>query len=275
MLVRGVVVEDDVDFQLRVHLPDDALHEAQELLMPVPLRAVPHDLAGGDVQRRKEGGGAVPLVVVRHRSCPPLLERQPGLRAIQRLDLALLVDREHHRPLRRRNIQPDHVLQLLDEVRILRELERLDPVRLQAVSLPDPAHALGAQIHMRSQRARAPMRSRTRGRTLLGQPNDLGLLLGSDLLRLARAGPVAQQPRESALLVPVQPAHHCRRRHANARADLLVFQTGGRGENDAGALNHPLGCRARTDQALQLSLVSVAQLDCANRHWHTEQSNTR
>ncbi|HEX2202966.1 MAG TPA: hypothetical protein VHG91_06700, partial [Longimicrobium sp.] len=50
---------------------------------------------------------------------------------------------------------------------------------------------------------------------------------------------------------------------------------GGGGENDAGALDYPLRRRARTDQALQFSLVSVAQLDCANWHWHVEQCNTR
>ena len=38
-------------------------------------------------------------------------------------------------------------------------------------------------------------------------------------------------------LVAVQPARDRRRRHAHARADLLVLQTGGRSENDAGAFD--------------------------------------
>jgi hypothetical protein len=51
------------------------------------------------------------------------LERQSGLGAIQRLDLGLVVDREHDRMLGRVDLQADDVLELGDEVRILGALE--------------------------------------------------------------------------------------------------------------------------------------------------------
>jgi hypothetical protein len=57
-------------------------------------------------------------------------EREDRLRPIQRLDLALLVHAHHHSPLRRIEIQPAHVVQLVDEQWIARQLEALRPPRL-------------------------------------------------------------------------------------------------------------------------------------------------
>ena len=50
-------------------------------------------------------GSAVALVVVCHRAAAAGLQRQPRLRAIQRLDLALLLDRQHHRVSRRTEVE--------------------------------------------------------------------------------------------------------------------------------------------------------------------------
>ena len=60
--------------------------------------ALADDLAGGDVERGEQRRRAVALVVVRHRSGAALLHRQARLRAVERLDLALLVDRETPAP---------------------------------------------------------------------------------------------------------------------------------------------------------------------------------
>ena len=69
------------------------------------------------------------------------LERQRGLRQIERLDLRLLVAAQHQRVLRRIQIQPDDRFELFGELRIAAAIERLDEVRLHAVLLPDAAHA--------------------------------------------------------------------------------------------------------------------------------------
>ena len=51
--------------------------------------------------------------------------RQDRLLAVERLDLALLVDAEHQRPVGRRQVEPDDVANLVDEQRIARQLECL------------------------------------------------------------------------------------------------------------------------------------------------------
>src|SRR5674536_386391 len=52
------------------------------------------DGAVEDVEGREQCRRAMTLVVVGHRSGAALLHRQTGLSAVERLDLALLIDRE-------------------------------------------------------------------------------------------------------------------------------------------------------------------------------------
>jgi len=137
VLVRGVVVEDGVDLAAGRRRGLDGVEEADELLMAVPLHVAADHRAVEHVQRGEERGGAVPLVVVGHRVGAALLHRQAGLGAVEGLDLALLVDREHDGVRRRVEIEPDHVAQLLDEPRIVGEFELPDPVRLEPVGAPD------------------------------------------------------------------------------------------------------------------------------------------
>jgi hypothetical protein len=51
--------------------------------------------------------------------------RQDGLFAVERLDLALLVDAENQRPSWRGQIKPDDIAHLIDEQRIGGQLEGL------------------------------------------------------------------------------------------------------------------------------------------------------
>jgi hypothetical protein len=68
------------------------------------------------------------------------LDGQAGLRAVEGLDLALLVDGEDHRVARRGHVEPDDRRELGEEVGIARALEGADPVRLELVSGPDALH---------------------------------------------------------------------------------------------------------------------------------------
>ena len=75
-----------------------ALHlveERAELARPMPLHAAPDDRAGGGVEGGEQGGRAVALVIV---AAPLRLARPHGQHRLgaERLDLALLVDAEHH-----------------------------------------------------------------------------------------------------------------------------------------------------------------------------------
>ena len=131
VLVGGVVVEDDVDGLAGRHLGLDGVEEADELLMAVALHVAADDGAVEHVEGGEQRGGAVALVVVRHGAGAALLHRQAGLGAVERLDLALLVDRQHDGVRRRIDIEPDDVAQLVDELRVVGELELPHAVRLR------------------------------------------------------------------------------------------------------------------------------------------------
>ena len=65
------------------------------------------------------------------------LHRTHRLAPIQGLNLRLLVQTQHQRPLRRMGIQAHNVPYLLDQPRIGGQLEGFAAVRLQPESLPD------------------------------------------------------------------------------------------------------------------------------------------
>ena len=60
--------------------------------MPVAAHALADDLAVEDVERGEQSGRAVPLIIMSRRAA---LHRQPRLGAVERLDLALFIDRQH------------------------------------------------------------------------------------------------------------------------------------------------------------------------------------
>ena len=119
-LVRPVVVEHEVDVEVLLHAPVDPLQEADELLGTVARLALADDEAALHVERGEQRRRAVALVVVRHRRGAALLQRQARLRAVERLDLALLVDAQHQRPVRRVHVEPDDIGHLLLELRVVR-----------------------------------------------------------------------------------------------------------------------------------------------------------
>src|SRR5262245_66255118 len=90
-LMGGVVVEDEMQIEIGGGLSIDQPEEAQELPVPMARQARADDLAVQHAESGEQGGGAVALVVVGHGAGAALLHGQSGLRAIERLDLALLV----------------------------------------------------------------------------------------------------------------------------------------------------------------------------------------
>src|SRR5664280_622400 len=108
--------------------------------MTVAREALADHLACQHVEGREQGGGAVSLVVVGHRPGPTLLHRQAGLGSVERLDLRLLVEGEHDGIAWRVHREAHHVDQLVLEVRVVGDLERLDQVGLQSPGLPFPLH---------------------------------------------------------------------------------------------------------------------------------------
>jgi hypothetical protein len=65
--------------------------EADPLLMPVTLLAQTDYFAVQRVESREQRSGAIAFLIVRHGSGPAALQRQSRLRAVQGLNLTLLV----------------------------------------------------------------------------------------------------------------------------------------------------------------------------------------
>lgn len=125
--------------------------------MAMALHAPADHLALQHVESCKEGSGSVPLVIVGHGAGAAFLHGQSRLGAIQRLDLALLVDRQDHGLGRRVDVESNDVAHLRRKLRVVGELEGSDAVRLKPVRVLDAldvgkAHACGLR-----HRAAGPM----------------------------------------------------------------------------------------------------------------------
>jgi dihydroxyacetone kinase len=99
------------------------LREADEFLVAMTLHVAADHAAVEHVEGGEQGGRAVALVVVRHGTGAAGLHRQARLGAVERLDLALLIDREHDGMRRRVDIEANDISELLGELRVLGELE--------------------------------------------------------------------------------------------------------------------------------------------------------
>src|SRR5260221_5933114 len=105
MLVGGVIVEDHMHGFAGRNFRLDGVEETNELLMPVALHVAADHRTVENVQRGEERRRAMPLVVMRHRADASPLQRQSGLGAVKRLDLALFVYRQNNRVRRRIDLE--------------------------------------------------------------------------------------------------------------------------------------------------------------------------
>ena len=143
MLVSGIVVDDDMDRLFLGHSGFDDVEKADELLMAMALHALADDLALENIERREQGGDAMALIVMGHGAGTPLLHRQTRLGTVKRLNLALLIDRQDNGVVGRIDIEADDLMQLGGKLRIVGQLELAHPVRLEAISTPNPLHRAG------------------------------------------------------------------------------------------------------------------------------------
>ncbi len=90
----------------RAMVGNHLVHEGQEIHAPATLGVMGLHLTRGDVERRKQVGGAMAFVLVGiARDRPPVWKLEPSLRPFQGLDVRLLVHREHHGVVRRVQIE--------------------------------------------------------------------------------------------------------------------------------------------------------------------------
>jgi hypothetical protein len=91
MLVRGVIIHEDVHLQVLRHALLNLPEKTQILLMPVALSTFREHLAVRRVQRGKQRGGSVASIIVGHSFDITQSQRQHRLGAFQRLNSALLI----------------------------------------------------------------------------------------------------------------------------------------------------------------------------------------
>lgn len=161
--MRSVVVGDQVQCLVLGCFAVDLTQELQPLDVGVPLQAPTNDLSVQDVQRCKQRGRAMALVVVRHGLRTPFLHRQAWLRAIQSLHLALLVAAQHQRMLGQGHVLRHDVFELVHEPGIARGLEAAQDVRLEAVRVPMPHDRVRCGVRADRRRSR-PHAGELRGR---------------------------------------------------------------------------------------------------------------
>ena len=149
MFVRGVVIQDQMQVAIGWRLLIEQPQELQPLDMPVACLALSDHRAIGDIERGKERGRPVAHIVVGEGAGPAFLHRQARLRAIQSLHLTLLIAAEDQRVLRRIEIEPDDILQLLGKVRIVGDFESAAQMRLESMLAPDAADGRRTQTRSR------------------------------------------------------------------------------------------------------------------------------
>ena len=172
-----------------------------------------------DLERREQAGRPVARVVVGVPLDLSRAHRQHRLGPVERLDLGLLVDRQHDRPLGRVEVQPHDVADLRLERGIGAELEGLGAVGLERALPPDPVDGGRAHARPRCEIPDAPV-----GRALGRWPHRERLhpvaVLPRVRGRVTRAGRVGE-PVEPRLGVPAAPQLHGHDRDAQLGGDAL------------------------------------------------------
>ena len=234
MLVGRIVVEHDMDLLAGRHLILDDVQEADELLVGVALHAPADDAAFEHVEGGKQCGSAVPLIVVRHCAAASLLQRQTRLGAVERLDLAFLVHRQHDGMLRRVDVEAHDVAYFGCELRIVGQLELPYLMRTQAMATPDAMHRTDADPTCRGDGRRRPVRDLARR---LGQRQRHHALCDRVSKRrdARRASLVDQQSVRARFHEAPLPAPDARLGLAGRAHDLGRADTLGRQQHDLGA----------------------------------------
>ncbi len=171
-LVGGVVVQHQMDGKIGRNGAIDLLQEFAELDDAMAWPALADHRSRGDVQGREKAGGAVAFVIVGAALGLPGQHREDRLAAAQRLNLALLIHAQHQGMMRRIQVQAHDVAHLVDQQRIIGQLERFAAMGSQSERPPDAADRRLTQSGPRCQRTTAPMRC-SFGSLFQGQPDGL------------------------------------------------------------------------------------------------------
>ena len=141
VLMRCIVVHDEVDIEIFGHLLIDVIEKIDELFITMARQAFSDHVAVQNVKRGKKGCRTIAPVVVALAFGNASLQRQNRRSSLQCLNLRLLVDTKHQSFARRLEVKPHDIADFFDEVRVIRELEMFDTLGLQSMVMQNPVNA--------------------------------------------------------------------------------------------------------------------------------------
>src|SRR5450631_3110313 len=260
MLVGCVVIDDGVDRLLDRHLRLDGIEEADEFLVPVALHVAADDGTVEDVESGEQRGRTVTFVVMGHRSSAALLHRKTGLGAVERLDLALLIDREDDGMGGWINIEADNVAQLVNKLRVGGELELFHAVRLKAVRAPDALDGTRADIDDLRHHGGGPV-GRLCWRLGLGERHDTFGDVRSQRTDARGACLIVQEAVVTRLHEAFLPAPYTGLRFAGPAHDLIGAKTVRAQQDDLSSTNMLVWGVAIPSESLQTAAISGLESD--------------
>ena len=176
-LVRVEVVQHHMELPAGMG-GDHRVHEGEKLPPAPAVGVLGHrHLTGQHVERRKEGRGPVPFVLVADASNGGAVgEAQVPLSPLEGLDVRLLIDGEHHGVVGRVQIQADNVGGLGGKLRIGAQAPRPSALKLNPALPQDPPDVVLRHVPERLSNQRAGPRrvARRRGLIKLGEDTPLG-----------------------------------------------------------------------------------------------------
>jgi hypothetical protein len=244
--------------------------------MAMAFFALRQDFPALDIQCSEERSRAVALVIVGYSLDITQSHRQERLAALQRLNLALLVNREDERLIGGVKVESDDVSDLFNEERIGRELEILRSVRLNTKEREIALHGTLADTSLLGNASNTPV-SGVPGLFLEHGTKHLG-----DFILVMSAGPSGSghiiEAGESILIEPVAPVADNREAHADCLCNVAMCGTSGREEDDAGAPNDSRGERSRASDVLEFFPLVIGQHDgetggASSRHGILQREN--
>src|SRR5258705_1154206 len=270
MLVRGVIVADDMDLFIRSDGGIDFLQEGQPFAVTMPVGRMCQHFAAQVVQCGKESHRPVPVVIMGAGADMALSEGQAGLGALQSLALALLVTAQNHGVVRRVQIKADNVPVFFLELQIVGQLEAPDPVRRNAVRRPKPLNRGFAQSGVSGHLPHTPASA------MSGTSGSHCQRFADGLRRDARFAPPACGITKAGKPLPTPtspPFTH--RRHARVEffGDRLSALSGSQAQYNASAKGLPLGTRRGFADLIPLA-VMVSTHDYRSWRWHAAQKMT-
>ncbi len=222
-LVGAVVVTHQVDVQVPGNLVVDFGQELLELNGSVAPVHAGDDGAIGGVKRSEQTRCPVADVVMGAFLGHAGHHRERRLGPGQSLDLGLLIYTQDHGGFGRIEIQPDDVVDLVDELRIVGQFEPVSAVRFEVEGLPDPPNRGLGQSAAFGHLCPRPVRRVRRRRFQRGHDHVLNLI-GGDHRRTARTR-LIDQPIEAINDEAATPLAHRGRRAPQRLRDRRVIRT--------------------------------------------------